>query len=314
MDAFGKRERQNPDWFEEGIAELQPVITARRAALVEYKRDPQRSHLMHSGKPEMMPSRLLSTAPMNMGWTFVRVFNSPLTAATFVPCMAAWRVFGPSATKITPLKCTTGGIITDQGKQMEKWAEHCQELYSRESTVTDSTVENAHASPILEELDMSILSRQTEQGHWLPCLWQSSRKRWHPTRSHQDWQADCAPPPPPWASATSAGKRGLSPKICVMPTSSPYTRTRVTTVTATITVESPSSALLGRPLPTVQYWTGCRCLLSTFTQKCSVDLGLEDQQSTWSSHYISSKRSATSRHNLCTLHLLIWPRLLDLVR
>ena len=35
MDTFGKRERQNPDWFEEGIAELEPVITAKTAALIE---------------------------------------------------------------------------------------------------------------------------------------------------------------------------------------------------------------------------------------------------------------------------------------
>ena len=104
-----------------------------------------------------------------------------------------------------------------------------------------------------------------------------------------------------------AGKRGLCPEICTMLTSSPYTRTRVTTATATITVESPSSAFLGRSLP-MWYWTACRCLLSTFTKKHSEDSGLEDWQLTWSSHYISSKRSAVSRGNLCTLHLSTWPR------
>ena len=40
MDTFGKRERQNPDWFEEGITGLEPAITAKRATLVEYKREP----------------------------------------------------------------------------------------------------------------------------------------------------------------------------------------------------------------------------------------------------------------------------------
>ena len=79
-------------------------------------------------------------------------------------------------------------------------------------------------------------------------------------------------------------------------------------MTTTITMEYPTSALLGRPSP-AWYWTGCRCLLSAFTQKCSLDSGLQDQQLTWFSHYISSKRSAMSRGNLCTLHLSIWPRL-----
>ena len=52
----------------------------------------------------------------------------------------------------------------------------------------------------------STLSRGTEQGHQHSCLWQRSRKRWHPTRSHQGWQADCPSPPPPWASATLLGR------------------------------------------------------------------------------------------------------------
>ena len=40
MNTFGKRERQNPDWFEEWVAKLEPAITTKRALLVEYKRDP----------------------------------------------------------------------------------------------------------------------------------------------------------------------------------------------------------------------------------------------------------------------------------
>ncbi|XP_037789963.1 uncharacterized protein LOC119585364 [Penaeus monodon] len=40
MDTFGKRERQNPDWFEAGIAELEPAIEAKRAALINHKREP----------------------------------------------------------------------------------------------------------------------------------------------------------------------------------------------------------------------------------------------------------------------------------
>ena len=35
MDTFGNRERQNADWFEAGIAELEPAIAAKRAALLE---------------------------------------------------------------------------------------------------------------------------------------------------------------------------------------------------------------------------------------------------------------------------------------
>ena len=35
MDTFGNGERQNADWFEASIAELEPAIAAKRAALLE---------------------------------------------------------------------------------------------------------------------------------------------------------------------------------------------------------------------------------------------------------------------------------------
>ena len=40
MDTYGKREKQNPDWFASGIAEMEPVIEAKRAALARYRIDP----------------------------------------------------------------------------------------------------------------------------------------------------------------------------------------------------------------------------------------------------------------------------------
>ena len=61
--------------------------------------------------------------------------------------------FGPSIVKTAPLKSTSGEIITDRSKQMERWAEHYQELYSRETTVTDRAIENTPSLPVMEELD-----------------------------------------------------------------------------------------------------------------------------------------------------------------
>lgn len=37
---LGKRERNNPDWFEAGIEELEPAISSKRTALLNYKKDP----------------------------------------------------------------------------------------------------------------------------------------------------------------------------------------------------------------------------------------------------------------------------------
>ena len=63
------------------------------------------------------------------------------------------KAFGPSIVKTAPLKSTSGEIITDRAKQMERWAEHYQELYSRETTVTDRAIKNTPSLPAMEELD-----------------------------------------------------------------------------------------------------------------------------------------------------------------
>ena len=63
------------------------------------------------------------------------------------------KAFGPSIVKTAPLKFTSGEIITDRAKQMERCAEHYQEVYPRETTVTDRAIENTPSLPAMEELD-----------------------------------------------------------------------------------------------------------------------------------------------------------------
>ena len=42
------------------------------------------------------------------------------------------KAFGPRATKTAHvLKSAFGDVITDCAQQMERWAEHCQDLHSR---------------------------------------------------------------------------------------------------------------------------------------------------------------------------------------
>ena len=64
------------------------------------------------------------------------------------------KAFGPSAIKIAPLKSAEGQIINDRSKQMERWAEHYQELYSRETTVTEPALESTRALPKMDKLDV----------------------------------------------------------------------------------------------------------------------------------------------------------------
>ena len=115
-DTFGKRERKNEDWFEAGSVEMELAIAAKRAALLEHKREPTEKTL----------ATLRQTR--NNAQRIARV-------------------------KIAPLKSASGVVITDRSKQMERWAEHYQELYSRENIVPRTAIENTTPLPTMEELD-----------------------------------------------------------------------------------------------------------------------------------------------------------------
>ena len=111
MDTLGNREKQNQDRFEEFQTREQHWLSTRGT--------PQRSHSLHSGKPGMTPSGLLDNAPVTIGSTFARIFNSAVCGNICAMYDGMKKALGPSATKIAPLKSTTSDIITEQGKQKE---------------------------------------------------------------------------------------------------------------------------------------------------------------------------------------------------
>ena len=40
FDTFGRKERNQEDWFQVGVAQIEPAITAERNILLAFKRDP----------------------------------------------------------------------------------------------------------------------------------------------------------------------------------------------------------------------------------------------------------------------------------
>ena len=154
IDTFGKRAKKNEDWFEAGIEEMEPAITAKRAALLEYKRQPCKKTLATYREARNNAKRI-SRKCANDYW--LRLCGDIQAAADSGNTRAMYegmkKAFGPSVNKIAPLKSTSGEIIKDRGKQMERWAEHYQELYSRENVVSDKAIENTTPLPTMDELD-----------------------------------------------------------------------------------------------------------------------------------------------------------------
>ncbi|KAL8561522.1 hypothetical protein ACOMHN_057216 [Nucella lapillus] len=153
---FGKRERENPDWFEAGIMDLEPAISSKRTALLNYKEDPSEKTLAALGKAISFTHRTARQCANNYWQSLCQSIQLSADCGNnraMYEGMKNFKAFGPSAIKIAPLKSTTGEIITDRTKQMERWAEYYQELYSRETIVTDTAVENTCSLPVMEELD-----------------------------------------------------------------------------------------------------------------------------------------------------------------
>ncbi|RXN35706.1 RNA-directed DNA polymerase from mobile element jockey-like protein [Labeo rohita] len=153
-DTFGKKVKKSEDWFEAGIEVLEPAITAKRATLLEYKRQPS-ARTMAAFREARNNTKRIARKCVNDYW--LKLCSDIQTSADCGNIRAMYegmkKAFCPSAIKTAPLKSTSGEIITDRSKQMERWAEHYQELYSRENIVTDTAIRNIMPLPIMEELD-----------------------------------------------------------------------------------------------------------------------------------------------------------------
>ena len=62
------------------------------------------------------------------------------------------QALGPIQKEIAPLKSATGEVIQDRAQQMERWLEHCSELFVRENIVTENALNAIECMPKLEKL------------------------------------------------------------------------------------------------------------------------------------------------------------------
>ena len=151
---FGKKTSRSSDWFDAKSAEMTPVIEAKRAALTEYKRSPSEKTLKTLRAAR---SKVQQTARKCANEYWQELSRNIQTAADTGNIRGMYdgitKALGPTQSKTAPLKSISGEVITDKGKQMERWVEHYSELYSRENSVVDSALDAIEPLPIVEDLD-----------------------------------------------------------------------------------------------------------------------------------------------------------------
>jgi hypothetical protein len=74
---------------------------------------------------------------------------------------------GPTATKTTLLMCKTGKVITDQGKQLERWMKHYLELYATKNVVSVAAL---NTLPNLTVMELDDLQTEEELSKAIDCL------------------------------------------------------------------------------------------------------------------------------------------------
>ena len=116
--------------------------------------------------------------------------------------------------------------------------EHYSDLYGRENTISDATMEAVERLPVIEELDetpslgelskaIDSLYPQAKHQGWMESQQKSSRVQRHHSLNTS---THCS---------VSAGRKGTFPRTCEAVTSSACARTKEIAVTAITTGESP---------------------------------------------------------------------------
>ena len=154
LTAFGKRERRNADWYEAHWEEIQPVTKAKREALLAFKQNPcpsTRDALRAArNKAQQTARRCANDYWLNLCHKIQSAADMGNARGMYDGIKTAT---GPTATKTAPLKSKTGEIITDQGKQLERWVEHYLELYATQNVVTDAALDTLPSLTVMKELD-----------------------------------------------------------------------------------------------------------------------------------------------------------------
>ena len=154
LDTFGRKKRDREDWFEANLTTLEPAFAKKREALLEHKARPSARSLAALKKARSDAQRLARQCA-NEYWTTLadEVQEASDTGNIKKMFKGLKKAFGPSPAKCAPLKSLSGELIHDKNKQLSRWVEHYEALYSTENKVSQFALDSIERLPVLVELD-----------------------------------------------------------------------------------------------------------------------------------------------------------------
>ena len=138
MDPFGCKIERNSDWFDARTKTFNPVVNAKKAALLEYKQNPSKKTLSNYRKARNL-AKATSRHCANNYWSTISKSIQRASDCGNVATMSEGikKAFGPQISKSAPIRSSSGETLKDRGKQLERWAEHFQKLYSEDFKISD---------------------------------------------------------------------------------------------------------------------------------------------------------------------------------
>ena len=149
-----KTSNKNKDWFEAYANKMRPSIEAKNTAYIKHNQQPTAHTLRDLQSPR---SEVLKNA-----WHYANEYWSTLcesiqTASDTGNLREMYNgiklAIGPSVKKVAPLKSKDGDIISDKSKQMDWWVKHYLELYSEETEVAQTAIDDLPRLPTMQKLD-----------------------------------------------------------------------------------------------------------------------------------------------------------------
>ena len=154
LDAFGKKEKANEDWYEANKHLMDPLVEAKRQALLRMKQNPT-LETTNSLRTARQKCRDMARNCADKYWNELCSEIERASSQGDIRAMyeGIKRATGPAPHKSAPLKSKEGNFILEREKQMERWVEHYLELYSTMNTVSLDAIDSIIPLPEMAELD-----------------------------------------------------------------------------------------------------------------------------------------------------------------
>jgi len=152
--AYGIKERNSADWFGANIGELEPTISSKRRAMLEYKSDPSQRNLQvlraARKRAQQVARHCANNYWLQLSDSIQRASDSGNIRGMYEGIK---RATGRPVARTALLRSRSGEPISSRTEQLSRWVEHYLDLYSNVNNVSQEALDAIENLPPLDALD-----------------------------------------------------------------------------------------------------------------------------------------------------------------